>query len=65
MKPIFLPLALLALSMPMLTACAGKPLAVRPAQPLPSPRLILPDFAKACPPLVSWYPTRTCRPVPK
>jgi hypothetical protein len=43
----------------------GQALAVRPAQPLPPPRLTLPDFAKACPPLVSWYPTRTCKPAPK
>jgi hypothetical protein len=59
-----LPLALLALPMPMLTACTGKPW--RCARPSPAaPRLTLPDFARVCPPLVSWYPTRTCKPAPK
>jgi hypothetical protein len=58
-------LALLALPMLMLTACVAKPLVVHPATPPPAPRVAIPDFAKACPPLVSWYPTRTCKPVPQ
>jgi hypothetical protein len=63
MKPNFLPLALLALPMLMLTACS-KPLAVRPAT-APGTQSSDPGLRESLPPLVSWYPKQTCKPAPK
>lgn len=34
------------------------------ADPLPTPKVTVPAVAKQCPPLVSWYPKRTCKPAP-
>ena len=56
--------ALLVLPMLMLTACAPRQLAVMPSTPPAPPRLAIPEFAKACPTVPSWYPPGTCKPAP-
>jgi len=61
--------ALLTLVLPLivmlpLTGCATKPLRVMPAQPLPAPKIAVPAFLQACPPMPSWYPKATCEPAP-
>ena len=45
-----------------LCSCAQAPLVVRPAVPLPAPKVAVPAFLRQCPVTPSWYPLATCKP---
>ena len=59
-------LALVLTSSLLLTACGkSSALEVRPAEPLPPPKVSVPAFLRQCPPRPSWSasPPKTCEPV--
>ena len=58
-------LALLLIATSLITGCDHKPLKAVAGPPQRQAQVTVPEFAKTCPPLVSWYPNRTCKPAPK
>ena len=60
-----MPLAAMPMLTLLLTACQPA-LQVRPAEPLPAPKVAIPAFLLTCPPVPSWV-TQTCglAPVPQ
>jgi len=56
--------AMLLSGISLLTACSPRPLKVVAAEPLPPPKVAVPQFLQTCPPTPSWYPPTMCRPAP-